>query len=45
MNAYNYTIYYLTKFPKTYTGENTASLTSGAGKTACPHAQHPGQMV
>jgi hypothetical protein len=29
--------WFLTKAPKTYIGEKTASLTKGAGKTGYPH--------
>jgi hypothetical protein len=33
------TIWFLTKEPKTYTGEKTASSTKGAGKTGYPHIE------
>jgi hypothetical protein len=40
MNPYNYTTLFLTKVPKIYDAENTASSTNVAGKSGYPSARN-----
>jgi hypothetical protein len=39
IGPYSHSTWFATKMSKICVGEKTASLTSNAGKTGCPHAE------